>query len=511
MNHGNSNSKNDAESGIAVKAEVSTSGRLLALTAALLGWLFDGFEMGLFPVIARPALRDLLSDATRGWEAPAIEALVSSWNGIVIAGFLIGASAGGVLFGWLGDRIGRVRAMSLSILTYALVSAVGAWAQSPLQIVVIRFVAALGMGGEWSLGVALVMEIWPGRSRALLAGLIGAGANLGYALVAWVSLTLGSLRQSFTALGFSESWVEWRLLMVCGILPAGLTLFVRLYVPESRRWEEERAAGRTRGWRGRDLFGVAAGVAISFAMVYVWSQPAAMAWKWLVTGGGLALVAAGYLLPVFRYLQRTDTEKSNRQRFVSSDILRRMLIGALLSGIPLLGTWSSVQWATFWADQLAGGAPHAKAYTQLLSALAAAVGGFVAAYLGIWFSRRLAYLLLSLASWGSVWIFYQTCTQFDGWFLAKVSLMGFLTAAFYGWLPLYLPELFPTRVRATGQGFSFNFGRILAAIGAMQTSAILGAFEGGYPQACTMMASIYFLGALVIWVAPETAGRPLPD
>src|SRR5947207_7513648 len=196
-----------------------TRGQWLALTAALLGWLFDGFEMGLFPVVARPALKELIE---LGGGVVNDDA-VSFWFSLATASFLVGAATGGVVFGWLGDRLGRVRAMSLSILTYALVSGFGAFAVAPWQIVAVRFIAALGMGGEWSLGVALVMEVWGGRSRAVLAGMIGAAANAGYLLVAALSVGLGSLQKGLSELGLSQSWVEWRLLMVCGAVPALLT------------------------------------------------------------------------------------------------------------------------------------------------------------------------------------------------------------------------------------------------------------------------------------------------
>src|SRR5205814_5309930 len=114
---------------------------------------------------------------------------------------------GGVLFGWLGDRVGRVRAMSLSVLTYALFTGFCGFAQSPLQLGILRFIAALGMGGEWSLGVALVMEVWPNRSRAMMAGLIGAAANVGYLLVGIIGLMLsqliGSVASGIEGFGFS--------------------------------------------------------------------------------------------------------------------------------------------------------------------------------------------------------------------------------------------------------------------------------------------------------------------
>src|SRR5688572_14491231 len=137
------------------------TGKWMALTAALLGWMFDGLEMGLFPLVARPALKDLHPSFT--------EADVGKAFAVATAAFLVGAATGGVLFGWLGDRIGRVRAMTLSILTYALFTGLGGFVTEAWQIGIVRFIAALGMGGEWSLGVALVMEVWPNRSRAFMA------------------------------------------------------------------------------------------------------------------------------------------------------------------------------------------------------------------------------------------------------------------------------------------------------------------------------------------------------
>ena len=101
--------------------------------------------------------------------------------------------------------------------------------------------------------------------------------------------------------------------------------------------------------------------------------------------------------------------------------------------------------------------------------------------------------------------------EFNAQFLALVFLVGGFTAAFYGWLPLYLPELFPTRVRATAQGLSFNFGRILAGIGALQMGALVQNLGGNYAKAGATIILIYILGLFLIWLAPETKGRPLPE
>jgi MFS family permease len=488
-------------------------GKWMALTAALLGWMFDGLEMGLFPLVARPALRDLLGSG-------AVEADIGKWFAGATAAFLVGAATGGVLFGWLGDRMGRVRAMTLSVLTYAVFSGLCGFATAPWQIVVLRFASSLGMGGEWSLGVALVMEVWPGKSRAFLAGLIGAAANFGYMFIALLGLALSQkaldqLGSGLQGLGLPENWVAplvahsgWRLLMLLGAAPAILTFFIRLFVPESERWLHERQRGATSSWAARDLLGVLIGAAGAGLIIYLWAIE--VPWPVFVAGAlvGVTVTTAGYLYPVIRYLQRMGDTAAAR-----STTVRRMLLGACLSGVALLATWAAVQWAPTWADQLTGGkVPEAKAYTQFWGALGAVFGTIAAALLADAVGRRLAYTLMCLASMGSVLMFYLGNTAFDARFLASMFVVGFMTASFYGWLPLYLPELFPTRVRATGQGFGFNFGRILAAIGVLQTSSLMKVFEqSGYPKACSAMSLIYLVGVVIIWFAPETRGKPLPE
>jgi MFS family permease len=506
--------------------QVASRGKWMALTAALLGWMFDGFEMGLFPVVSGPALVELARlQGVDVSDEKALAAFSGFWNSLINTSFLIGAATGGVVFGWLGDRLGRVRAMTLSILTYALCSGLGGLATAAWQMMLIRFVAALGMGGEWSLGVALVMEVWGGRSRALLAGVIGAAANFGYALVAALSLGLDSIRTGLTALGLSDTWVEWRLLMVCGALPALLTFFIRLFVPESERWERERARGTTSAWASRDLITVLLGVGVCAGLIALWQytgtstdlSPTTVAV--LRVGGtitAVVLVAVCYLYPIFRYLGRAGEPAE-----VRNGILRTMLLGAVISAVPLLATWGAVQWGPLWAHslgkaavknapELAESVKSWKGWTQLLSSVGAMGGCVLGTLFAGWAGRRIGYVMLCLTSLGSVLLFYQTNTTFGAWFLFTAFLAGSFSAAFYGWLPLYLPELFPTRVRATGQGFGFNFGRILAAIGVLQVPVLMGD-PPDYARACSLLALIYLAGLVVIWFAPETKGRPLPE
>ncbi len=406
-------------------------GKWLVLVAAFLGWMFDGMEMGIFPLVARPALIEM-QRATGVVD----DKFVGHWMGIVTALFLLGAALGGMIFGWLGDRIGRVRAMSASILCYSLFTGLCYFATEPWHLGFFRFIAALGMGGEWSLGVALVMEIWPEKSRPLMAGIIGAAANVGYLLIGII------------AIQFPITPTSWRWVMMVGAAPALLTFFIRLFVPESEKWKAAIKTGPAKPFR--EIF--------------------------------------------------------------SPALFKTTMLAIAFSSIALIGTWGSVQWLPLWADQMAGAAmPQAKAYTQIASAFGAIIGCILGALIGGKIGRRPTYFALCLGSLLACGYLFRTVDQYNTQFLGIVFLVGALTAAFYGWLPLYLPELFPTRVRATAQGLSFNFGRILAAIGALQMGNLINHFHGSYAKAGAIITLIYILGLFLIWLAPETKGKPLPE
>jgi hypothetical protein len=331
----------------------------------------------------------------------------------------------------------------------------------------------------------------------------------------------------------------WRVMMILGTAPALLTFFIRLFVPESQRWKEEEGRGATSGWATRDLLGVCVGAAGPALIVYLlagdalvqrqlgWSPlqyvPGPLLLPLKVAGSvvGLLVATVGYLYPVMRYLRRLSASEGT-PAVAGPRPIPRMLLAACLSGVALLGTWGSTQWAPSWADQLTHGMQQAKEHTQIWLAVGAIVGTIAAAFIGDWFGRRMTYCLLCLASLGSVYLLFLTNKEYGPMLLASSCVAGVCTASFYGWLPLYLPELFRTRVRATGQGFGFNYGRILAAVGVLQTGNLLGLFKegvvlggvalpGGYPSACSVMSLIYLVGMAIIWLAPETHGQPLPE
>jgi MFS transporter, SHS family, sialic acid transporter len=499
----------------------SRTSQYSTLVAALLGWMFDGFEMGLFPLIGQPAIQDLL-----GPDAPKDAA--GRWFGAIIAVFLVGAATGGVLFGWLGDKIGRVRAMSLSIFTYAVFTGLCGFATEAWHIAGLRFIASLGMGGEWSLGVALVNEIWPGKSRAFIAGLIGAASNVGFLLVALLSMGLSGLIESvhsgLLAIGLSEATTTellansaWRFLMISGAGPALLIFFIRLFVPESSKWEDEKARGATSNWQNEDLIGVLIGCLAAIGIIVIWSPAASNVPPLIATAVtivGLAVALMGYLYPVKKYLSRSIASGSlpaEKQKTV----IRSMMLGAGLAGVALLGTWGSIQWAARWAAELQPDTAEikffAKEKTQIALALGAIIGTIVAAVAAGRFGRRIAYTIMCLGSVASALYFYNGYDTFGTGFLIAAFIAGAVTASFYGFFPLYFPELFPTAVRATGQGFSFNFGRIVAAVGGLQTPNLMAFFGGSFPKAGSVMSAIYLVGVFIIWLGPETKNKDLPD
>ncbi|HEX3147854.1 MAG TPA: MFS transporter [Gemmataceae bacterium] len=517
---------------------------MITLAAALLGWMFDGLEMGLFPLVAGPALGDLLgtSDmkaipvAGAAFSDHLEKEMLGRWIAIITAGFLVGAATGGVLFGWLGDRIGRVRAMMLSILTYAIFSGVCGLAQNAFQVAGFRLLASIGMGGEWSLGVALVMEVWPDRSRAWLAGIIGSAANLGYLMIACVGLVLTAiitdLHSALISIGVGTETADWlvhnhgwRLLMLFGAFPALLTLLIQIFVPESHRWQAEKHKGTTSHWQTVDLLGVLVGASGAVGLITLWAiEGVDLPVRIAASLAALVVITGGYLYPIVRYIKRAEasdeqvddpalTGNGNGSRRASAlrPIIARLMLAAALSGVALLGTWASVQQAPTYANQMTNGQARVREYTQIATASGAVIGCIIAALLGDWLGRRITYALLCVGSMGAIAGLYLLNDTYGPAYLIWAFVAGTITAAFYGWLPLYLPELFRTKVRATGQGFGFNFGRILAAVGVLQLPVVMKQLEVGWQGACTAMSVVYVVGLGLICLAPETKGKPLPD
>ncbi|MSU70027.1 MAG: MFS transporter [Opitutaceae bacterium] len=193
--------------------------------AAWLGWLFDGLELHLYTLVATPLVIQLLHAAS------ATDPAVKEKSAYIQASFLVGWALGGAFFGRLGDLLGRSRALALTIVTYALCTGLCAFAQTWWQLMIFRFIAALGIGGEWAVGASLLAETWPRAWRPWLAAVLQTGVNLG---VLGGALVVGLLTLVLPA--GSERWV-----FLVGVVPALLVYWIRRHVPEPAAWERAEA------------------------------------------------------------------------------------------------------------------------------------------------------------------------------------------------------------------------------------------------------------------------------
>lgn len=439
---------------------LSPRARWLMVLAAFAGWMFAGAEISLFVLISRPALLDLM----RGTD----EAVIIRWIAWYQCAFLLGAAAGGWLFGWMGDRYGRTRALGLSILCYSLLTGACYFASDPYTLLFLRFLACLGVGGVWPSAVSLSVEALPHVSKPLLAGLMGAAANVGFVLLGLLCFVVPVTPD------------DWRWVLIVCSLPALLGAAALAWLPESPTWlAAERA-------------------------------------------------------------KTADAPVQPIREIMRPPLLKRTLIGIALGAIPVVGTAANANWLIPWSDQAATaraqqqvdgerpagdsesqssarsaprvGDPRVKAWTQVTRSGGAIFGSLLGGWIASLLGRRVTYFLISLASFLTSLYIYQfldplTNQALFSWF---AFLLGFVGVTYFGWLPLYLPELFPTRVRASGTGVTFNSGRVLAAICVLGTGVIMQALGGGsYSQVGTWTGLVYVLGMVIICFAPDTTRQPL--
>src|SRR6478735_1860818 len=187
--------------------------------AAWLGWMFDGLELHLYTLVATPLVIQLLA-------TDAADPRVKEKSAYIQASFLVGWALGGAFFGRLGDKLGRSRTLALTVLTYAICTGLCAFAQTWWQLMIFRFIAAVGIGGEWAVGASLLSETWPKAWRPWIAAVLQSGVNIGIliaaAIVALIPIPSGS-----------ERWV-----FLIGVVPALLVYWIRKHVPEPDNWQQ---------------------------------------------------------------------------------------------------------------------------------------------------------------------------------------------------------------------------------------------------------------------------------
>jgi len=467
---------------------LSRAARWAVLAAAFAGLLFDGFELGLMPIASLSVSQSLLGEQFT-------HTLAGDWFARFTASLMLGAAVGGIALGSLGDRIGRTRAMGISILFYSIFAGLGAFVKTQEQMLVLRFLVGLGVGGMWPNGVVLVSECWPNASRPLVAGVMGAGVNCGILILSQMARVWPITPDA------------WRWLFQLAAVPAVLGILVLFALPESPKWLASRrrraemdmkdprcepggasAEGRS---EGRQVLECGSPLPLSAPA----SAPSASP-KRQRTGALQDASATGSLLAeLFR-----------------PPLFRLTLIGIVLASIPLVGAWAASKWMIPWADKLASAThPGYKAVVQGWWALGATLGSFMGAQVAAWLGRRLSYFLISLSTTALTIAMFQLTAPLEPAFLPVVFAQGFVATLFFGWLPYYLPELFPTRVRATGSGLAMNSGRFATAIGVLVSGILFAALGGSYPMVGAFGALIYALGMIAIWFAPDTRSKNLDD
>ena len=406
----------------------------LVLFVAWLGWVFDAMDATIYAIVLHPALHELLHTAS----GPPTTEQIGWYGGIIFSIFLIGWAIGGITFGVLADRFGRTKVLMATIVIYALFTGAAALAQDWRHLALYRFLTALGIGGEWAAGAAIVAETWPEHTRAKAAGILQSAWAVGFFLAATFNLAL-------------KDAYGWRSLFLVGILPAFVALLVRWWVKEPDRWTHAHARR---------------------------------------------------VIPLSAIFE--------------GRLKRATWVGSTLAFVAVFGLWGSTNWAPTLVRELPDlkDADPATVTKSISYAIMALNGGAIFGYLGFGpladrFGRRPVFAFMCLGSFIMLPVTYLLPSSYAA-VLLLLPILGFFNNGIFSGFPIYLPELYPTRLRATGAGFCFNAGRLLASASPFMTGWLVSAL-GNFGRAASIVALIYLLGLAVLVIAPETKGRPLPD
>jgi MFS family permease len=406
--------------------------------AAWAGWMLDGFDNAIYIYVIVPALTELLPAsgmaATRG--------NIAQIGGLMFSIFMLGWACS-MFWGWCADRFGRIPAMCATILIYSLFTGACGLAPGVLSFAIFRFLTGFGIGGEWAAGAPLLQESVPEHLRERLSGWLHTGTPVGFLLASVAALTVLPV-------------FGWRGLFLLGSVPALLTIWLRMRVPESPRWLEAK---------------------------------------------------------------RTKTERPRVRELFQGAQARTTWGAASMMTCLIVGLWSSTFWIPTLVNtwQRADGATAAAA--QHMGSLAGLIMSFgtLAGCVGMpWIVRAIprrktvamvffvGCLVSNLTAYGLIVLVLKNFNLF----MTVLPVLGFFTSGVFSLFTIWLPEMFPTTHRSLGSGFSFSFGRILGALGPTAVGALAAGF-GSYPLAISVVSLIYLLGAFFIRLAPETAGKPL--
>jgi MFS family permease len=424
----------------------------LVFIVASLGWMFDTMDQQLFNLARQPAIVDLMKVLPGD---PSGAAHVAEYSGFVTMIFMIGWAAGGVFFGILGDRIGRARTMIFTILLYAGFTGLSVFSTNVWDFSFYRFLTGLGVGGQFSVGVAIVAETVSDYARPYALGWLQALSTVGNMLAALVGILLAKFQQS----GMMS--ITWRVMFVVGALPAFLCIPIFQKLREPEAWHLAKAEHQSKHLGSmKELFAEPR-----------WRRNAVVGML-LAFAGVVGLWGIG---------------------FFSFDLLRSVLDKTSMSAGQ----------KTLWVS-----------ITSLLQNAGAFLGVYTFAHLTSVVGRKIAFAIS--------FIFAMSSTAFTFWNLRTfmdifwmVPLMGFSQLALFGGYAIYLPELFPTRLRSTGTSFCYNMGRFVAAFGPLTLGILTSRVYADKPEpmryAGVTMCLVFLVGLATLPFAPETRGKPLPE
>lgn len=421
------------------------------LVATNLGWLFDGYELYALILTIGVALHQLL-DASQYARIPA-------YAGFIIATTLLGWGVGGMVGGILADYIGRKRTMMLAILAYSLMTGLSAVAWSWESFAVLRFIVGVAIGSEWATGTSITAELWPDKARGRGAGLMQCGLGIGFFVASLIWVFVGPQGPN-----------AWRFMYLIGVVPGLFTLWIRRGIPESAVWERTDKRRKAATERKK---------------------------------GGGKLDAADHALTRFTLVEL----------FADPVVLRRLVFTFLMSLSTTLAWWAIASFVPPYVASVAAKAglpgPVWAGYTGMAYNAAAIVGYIGLGFLADIYGRKpvvLVFYALSLVMTPVLFLWTHDLNLL----LLAAAVNGFFTLGQYSWMPVWLPELFPTSVRATGVAFAFNAPRFIAFIGPMIAGTLIADF-GGYGNMAVAFSFTYVVGFLATLFLPETNGKPLPD
>ena len=422
----------------------------LILLATNLGWMFDGFENYALILTAGSAFKQLLD--------PSLFSSIPFYIGSIIAINLFGWGVGGVVGGILADYIGRKKMMIISILAYSIMTGLSSFAWDFWSFAILRFLVGVAVGSEWATGSSMMAELWPDNARGKGAGLMQCGLGLGFFIASVTWLYISPMGPD-----------AWRYMYLIGVLPALLTLWIRRAIPESELWEDvnkKRIAAINLQKNGNEL------------------------------NDDQSKLAKFTLVDLF-------TDKSLR---------KQTIVIFLMSLTTTVGFWGISTWVPPFIASIAGAsgklAPQWASYAGMAYTAGSVTGYIAFGFLADKFGRKPVTITFFLISLIMTPVFFFLTKD-----LTWLLMLAFITAAFangqYTWMPVWIPELYPTRIRATALAFAFNAPRFIAFLGPLLAGSMIVAF-GGFGKAAMVLASIYILGILVTPMLRETKGQSLP-